>query len=90
MRINFCSSRETIDLLYQMKNESIWEASYWAFRNKLMPCMTMNSPVEKLLKPNQVQVSFFTIMKTFPCTQISNSSIDLISILQRKKSWNFL
>ena len=86
MRINFCSSRETIDLLYQMKNESIWEASYWAFRNKLMPCMTLNSPVEKLLKPNQVQVSCLALMKTFSCTQISNSSIDLISTSQQKKS----
>ena len=69
-----------------MKNESIWEASYWAFRNKLMPCMTMNSPVEKLLKPNQVQVSCLALMQTFSCAQIINSSIDLISILQQKKS----
>ena len=55
----FDSSKSTINLLDQMENESIWEASYWAFRNKLMPCITMNSPIEKLLKPNQIQVSWF-------------------------------
>ena len=60
MNIQFDSSRHEIDLLNQLNNESIWKASYWAFRNALMPCMTIDSPVEKLLKPNQVQVSFYT------------------------------
>ena len=61
--VKFLSSQGTINLLDQMDNESVWEASYWAFRNKLMPCITMNSPIEKLLKPNQIQVSWFDTKK---------------------------
>ena len=88
--VKFLSSQGTINLLDQMDNESVWEASYWAFRNKLMPCMTMNSPIEKLLKPYQIQVSNFSYIKQnqWYWYLILNyyKSIGLISTLKQKRS----
>ena len=57
------SKRISINLLEHTNNESIWQESYWAFRNTLMNCATINSPIQKLLKPSQVQVrSFFSFI----------------------------
>ena len=40
-----------------MNDESIWQDSFWSFHNKLMPCVTVNTPIAKLEKPNENQVS---------------------------------
>ena len=52
------SSKFSVNLLDHIANETIWQKGFWAFRNSLMNCVTLNSPLEKLFKPNQVQVSF--------------------------------
>ena len=50
-----------MNLLEHTTDEEIWQESYWAFRNNLMNCATINSPIQKLLQPSQVQVrSFFS------------------------------
>ena len=41
-----------------MNNESIWQDSYWSFMNLLLPCVTINTPIAKLKKPSENQVSF--------------------------------
>ena len=40
-------------------NESIWKNSFWAFKNVLMNCITIDSPIESLRKPMYAQVCMY-------------------------------
>ena len=41
-----------------LDNETIWEDSFWVFRNTLMSCVTINSPIESLITPNEAQAKY--------------------------------
>ena len=37
-------------------NESIWSDSYWVFMNTLMNCITLDTPIEILHVPDDINV----------------------------------
>ena len=58
-----CRQKVKIDVLGLKDNTSIWQESFWAFRDVLMNCVTINSPIEKLEKPMDVQVMYYCFGK---------------------------
>ena len=50
-------SKVTLDLLDFKNDENLWQEAFWAFQSTLMNCVTINSPVEKLEKPMDAEVS---------------------------------
>ena len=50
-------SKVTLDLLDFKNDENIWQEAFWAFQGVLMNCVTINSPVDKLEKPMDAEVS---------------------------------
>ena len=55
-----------------MENKTIWQNSYWFYvaingRVTLLPCVTFNSPIYKLLKPHDVCVCIY-LENMYGCT----------------------
>ena len=42
-------SKIKVNLTENLYNETIFQDSYWVFRGHLMPCLTLNSPIDKLV-----------------------------------------
>ena len=55
--LSFCRSKVKWDLLVFKNDENIWQEAFWAFQGVLMNCVTINSPVDKLEKPMDAEVS---------------------------------
>ena len=55
--LSICRSKVTKDLLDFKDDENIWQEAFWAFHGTLMNCVTINSPVQKLEKPMDAEVS---------------------------------
>ena len=54
--INLKRAKVFINLMDYKHNESVWQNSYWAFRDVLMNCVTIDSPIEYLKGPMYAQV----------------------------------
>ena len=48
-----------IDLLTHLKNETIWEDSFWTFQATIMECLTLNSPIVHSNSPDDIMVRNF-------------------------------
>ena len=62
----FSSTRTTIDLLDQKDNKEIWQESYYLhtkFFYGISRCVTINSPVKTLIKPNDFDVCTINLLK---------------------------
>ena len=46
-----------MNLSEDLHNENFWQDSFWVFRNTVLPCLTLNQPIEKLMNPDEVFVS---------------------------------
>ena len=58
MVIDIChfSKKIAIDLKNHFENESVWEESFWLYRDSILNCLTLNPPIENLTPPTDVEV----------------------------------
>ena len=46
-----------VDLMKHFDDENIWQESFWVYRDTLVKCLTLNSLIPMLKKPDDVYVS---------------------------------
>ena len=46
-----------VDLMKHFDDEDIWQESFWVYRETLVKCLTLNSLIQLLKKPDDVYVS---------------------------------
>ena len=66
----FVSKKSYINLMKHIADENIWTPSYYIQiwpppHRRLAPCVTLNLPQEKILKPNQAEVNSQNIQYQF-------------------------
>ena len=67
----YCFSKKiNIDLKPHFENESIWEESFWLYRDSILNCLTLNPTIDNLNPPTDVEVisqtsnQFLTVEKS--------------------------
>ena len=49
-------SKLELELKQYFDNKTIWQDSFWVYRNRILPCLTLNHPIEKLTVPDDISV----------------------------------
>ena len=49
-------SKLELELKQYFDNKTIWQDSFWVYRNRLLPCLTLNHPIKKLAIPDDISV----------------------------------
>ena len=50
------SQKMNVDLMKHFDDEDIWQESFWVYRETLVKCLTLNSLIPMLKKPDDVYV----------------------------------
>ena len=49
-------SKLELEMKQYFDNKTIWQDSFWVYRNRLLPCLTLNHPIKNLTIPDDMTV----------------------------------
>ena len=64
-----------VDLMKHFDDEDIWQESFWVYRETLVKCLTLNSLIPMLKKPDDVYVSQSLFIETNSINMKTNTNL---------------
>ena len=64
-----------VNLMKHFDDEDIWQESFWVYRETLVKCLTLNSLIPMLKKPDDVYVSQSPFIYTNSINMKTNTNL---------------